>query len=375
MTGRLPLRIEHAMRQKERALARLESLLDPRERREARRDHHARRKPRHCGITIHTGVGCSYGCVYCYIWDMGFPGRPKPYPLSALQIAYAIALNPYVVPGYTFAAYGSVTEPFLEETRDKAIEYIRTVYNYLALPSQVSTKSIITKELARELSRTDPYLSVLISVTGIGKNARRLEPRAPDPLERIESARILAGTTVTPTLFIRPIIPGITDKEIDEILEAAKRAKVKTIVLGTLRVTSGIVKRLSSIGVELPRNLLPKSLDEKRQRYISGSGIKKRLVEIVSRIGFIVLPSACSANVYSHRMGCSKCRLGPCGDVVPPTIGEIEEALPLLGLDNYRVVDVSPRIIRLRRIGKYSLGDEIGLFWLREISTLDIVYV
>ncbi|MGC8994056.1 MAG: radical SAM protein, partial [Pyrobaculum sp.] len=25
---------------------------------EARRDHHAKRPPRPCGITIHTGVGC-----------------------------------------------------------------------------------------------------------------------------------------------------------------------------------------------------------------------------------------------------------------------------------------------------------------------------
>ena len=45
----------------------------------ASRDWHARREPIPCGMTVHTGVGCSYGCLYCYIYDMGFPPRPSPY--------------------------------------------------------------------------------------------------------------------------------------------------------------------------------------------------------------------------------------------------------------------------------------------------------
>ncbi|MCE4629966.1 MAG: radical SAM protein, partial [Desulfurococcales archaeon] len=97
-------------------------------------------------MTIHTGVGCSYGCVYCYIWDMGFPGYPAMYPLTPLQLAYALAINPYVLPRSTMAAYGSVTEPFLPETRDRALEYVKTIYEWLKLPSQVSTKSILDDE-------------------------------------------------------------------------------------------------------------------------------------------------------------------------------------------------------------------------------------
>ncbi|MBS7660110.1 radical SAM protein, partial [Candidatus Bathyarchaeota archaeon] len=97
----------------------------------AREDHHSRRKPRPCGITIHTGVGCSYACAYCYIYDMGFPANVKPYPLNALEIAYALALNPYVIPKRTMAAYGSVTEPFLPETAKQAISYMAEVYKWL----------------------------------------------------------------------------------------------------------------------------------------------------------------------------------------------------------------------------------------------------
>ena len=373
MTESLPQRLEHARKLKERAIVELESLLDPKERKVARRDHHARRKPRHCGITIHTGIGCSYGCVYCYIWDMGFPGKPKPYPLNSLQMAYALALNPYVVPRYTFAAYGSVTEPFLEETKDKAVDYMRTIYRYLLLPSQVSTKSLLTSDLVKKLINTDPNLSLLISITGISEKARRLEPRAPDPIMRIESASYLKGTNIIPTLFIRRIIPGVTDKEFENILDLASNAGIRTLVLGTLRVTSGIVRRLKLVGVEIPPKLLPRRLDIKKQQYIQGSHIKRMLEHIASNKGFLVLPSACSANVYSHRSACYKCRLGPCGRPSYPSIMEVKDALSILELDNYRVVDVSRNAIRLQRTGKPTKKDEIRLFWLRDVSRLDLI--
>jgi len=55
---------------------RLEALIGAEAAGRARRDHHARRPPRPCGMTIHTGIGCSMGCIYCYVPDMGFMGKP-----------------------------------------------------------------------------------------------------------------------------------------------------------------------------------------------------------------------------------------------------------------------------------------------------------
>ncbi|MEM4497864.1 MAG: radical SAM protein, partial [Nitrososphaerota archaeon] len=51
-------------------------MLDERELEVARRDPHARRLPRPCGLTVHTGLGCKFGCLYCYIYDMGFSRAP-----------------------------------------------------------------------------------------------------------------------------------------------------------------------------------------------------------------------------------------------------------------------------------------------------------
>ncbi len=103
------LRVKIAVREE------LASKLDRKERKEALDDRHAHREPRPCGLTVHPGRGCTYACIYCYVEDMGMPRRPEPSRLSGLQLAYAIASNPYTLlgKGGTFLAFGSVTEPFL----------------------------------------------------------------------------------------------------------------------------------------------------------------------------------------------------------------------------------------------------------------------
>ncbi len=310
--------------EKKRVKEELESILSRESISRARRDHHSWREPRPCGMTIHTGIGCSLGCVYCYVPDMGFPMKPKPYPLSPLELTYALALNPYVFPGHTLAAYGSVTEPFLKETKIRAIEYIATVYKYLKLPSQVSTKIPLTSEDALALKKAEPSLSVLVTVITLN-HSHILEPNAPSPLERLESIRVLREHGLHVSLFMRPIIPGITDREAEKILAIAVENKVNGVVLGSLRVTPGILKRLSLKGynvVEVTKRLPRKPRNNRDQVTIKSSDLKRRIEEYAVKLGVKVYPSACAANIEAHKLSCYACRLGPCGFGRPPLVKE-----------------------------------------------------
>ena len=115
----------------------------------AERDGHAHRIPRPCGLTIHTGLGCRFGCVYCYIYDMGFTYKPRPYRLTGLQLAYAVASNPSIALGLngTPMAFGSITEPFMDETTHRTVEYMEAISNYLENPIQFSTKAHLGEDL------------------------------------------------------------------------------------------------------------------------------------------------------------------------------------------------------------------------------------
>jgi DNA repair photolyase len=347
--GVLARAVEDALKLKLKLIAMLESKLDDREVKEAREDHHARRKPRPCGMTIHTGIGCNVGCLYCYVPDMGFPLKPQPYPLNGLQLAYALAINPYFVPGAkgTLLAFGSVTEPFLRETVERTLEYLRTTRDYLGNPQQLSTKLILDDyNIERLVNAIEPKANILLTVTTI-KYASILEPRAPPAEERFAFASRLVKRGVNVTLFLRPIIPGVTDKELDDIYRMAVEAGIKTVVPGSLRVTFGIIRRLKASRVvdvnEILKRLPRKPRSNRDQVTIIENDLKKLAAQKAVKYGLKVLPSSCAANIVSHDLACFACKWGPCGNpskLPPVDDADVREALEILGC---KVINVKVR--------------------------------
>ncbi|RLE48920.1 MAG: radical SAM protein, partial [Candidatus Methanomethylicota archaeon] len=180
----------------------------------AKSDFHAKRKPRPCGLTIHSAIGCPNSCLYCYIQDMGFDfAEAKPYGLTGDELLYALLTNPYFIPSRwgTFLAFGSIADPFNVAATNKTIEYLNTI-SILGNPCQFSTKAHIDEDLALKLSSINTPISPLVTIVTIEK-ARILEPLAPSIEERLETIRNLKEKKLKPMLFLRPIIPGVTDNE------------------------------------------------------------------------------------------------------------------------------------------------------------------
>jgi DNA repair photolyase len=66
---------------------------------------------------------------------------------------------------------------------------------------------------------------VAISITTLDRSLQRaMEPRASPPEHRIEAVRTLARAGVPVTVFVAPVIPGLTDHEIPAIVAAAAEA-------------------------------------------------------------------------------------------------------------------------------------------------------
>jgi DNA repair photolyase len=74
----------------------------------------------------------------------------------------------------------------------------------------------------------DRLVSVGISLTTLDKDlARRMEPRAAAPHRRIETIAALGAAGVPVAVLVSPIIPFLTESEIERILEAAAAAGAK----------------------------------------------------------------------------------------------------------------------------------------------------
>ena len=91
---------------------------------------------------------------------------------------------------------------------------------------------IITKNrlVTRDLDVLAPMaeqslVHVSLSITTLDeKLARRMEPRTSRPSARLEAIRELARAGVPTRVMIAPVIPGLNDSEIPQILKAAKEA-------------------------------------------------------------------------------------------------------------------------------------------------------
>ena len=159
------------------------------------KDGHAHRIPRPCGLTIHTGLGCRFGCVYCYIYDMGFTYKPRPYHLTGLQLAYAVTTNPSIALGLngTPMAFGSITEPFMDETTDRRI--ISRCLKRPVTPVDMRMEELMDEGLVlTHAAHWLRFMGLLSVVLGMWRPPRRLPRRhIQSPQEGLSYSLWLAG--------------------------------------------------------------------------------------------------------------------------------------------------------------------------------------
>ena len=179
--------------------------------------------------------GCEHGCVYCYArpshaWlglspGLDFETRLFHKPDAAAQLVRELA-RPGYRPGTL--ALGANTDPY--QPVERRLGVTRSVLQALHdcdHPVVVTTKSAL---VLRDLDLLGPMAerrlaAVLISVTTLDAGlARRLEPRAASPRRRIEVIRCLAASGVPVGVLVSPMIPGLTDTDLEAILELAAEA-------------------------------------------------------------------------------------------------------------------------------------------------------
>ncbi|HEX8382501.1 MAG TPA: PA0069 family radical SAM protein [Sphingomonas sp.] len=179
--------------------------------------------------------GCEHGCIYCYarpshaFHDLS-PGLDFESRLFAKPDAAALLCAELARPGYVAApmALGTNTDPYQPIERDWRIT--RGVIEVLAEcrhPLTITTKS---DRVVRDLDLLAPMAAlglatVCLSVTSLDPRiAATIEPRAPHPERRLAAVRRLADAGVPVHVSISPVIPAITDHEIEHLVERAAEA-------------------------------------------------------------------------------------------------------------------------------------------------------
>ncbi|GAA0664408.1 DNA repair photolyase [Sphingomonas insulae] len=179
--------------------------------------------------------GCEHGCIYCFarpthaFHDLS-PGLDFESRLFAKPNAAALLRAELRKPGYTVApiALGTNTDPY--QPIESEWRITRSIIQVLAEtrhPLTITTKS---DRVVRDIDLLAPMAAeglagVALSITSLDpKIAATIEPRAPHPERRLKAVRALADAGVPVYVSIAPIIPAITDHELEHLVERAAEA-------------------------------------------------------------------------------------------------------------------------------------------------------
>jgi len=179
--------------------------------------------------------GCEHGCIYCFarpthaFHDLS-PGLDFETKLFAKPDAATLLRVELGKKGYVPApiAMGTNTDPYQPiEGKWRIMRSILEVLCETRHPVCITTKSdrvtcdidILGPMAAQGLA------SVALSVTSLTPEiSRTLEPRAPTGRKRLAAIRTLSEAGIPTFAAIAPVVPGVTDHEIEHILEAAAEA-------------------------------------------------------------------------------------------------------------------------------------------------------
>jgi len=185
--------------------------------------------------SINAYRGCEHGCIYCYArpthaWLDLSPGLDFESRLFAKPDAAKLLRATLRKPGYVpqVIALGTNTDPYQPiETDYRITRSILEVCLEARNPVSITTKSdrvLGDLDLLAEMARHD-LVAIALSVTTLdGAMARTLEPRAATPRKRLAAMRALAEAGVPVHINVSPVIPAITDHEIESLVAAGAEA-------------------------------------------------------------------------------------------------------------------------------------------------------
>ena len=179
--------------------------------------------------------GCEHGCVYCYARPthayLGLsPGLDFETRLYAKTNAAELLAKELRKPGHvpSLIALGANTDPY--QPIERRFEITRSILRVLSdfnHPVGITTKSALVE---RDFDILKPMAAkglarVFVSITTLDHElARRMEPRANAPTRRLQTVRALADAGIPVGVLVAPVIPALTDHELEAVLEASANA-------------------------------------------------------------------------------------------------------------------------------------------------------
>ncbi|GIK41029.1 MAG: hypothetical protein BroJett011_48620 [Chloroflexota bacterium] len=198
-------------------------------------------------IYISQASGCSANCVYCFIFDDGHPRKPRLFDIPGDDVRQWLESQKGFRAGRngTLISLSPYCDPFSKEVTDKTLEFVEALAP-LQNPIQLSTKYFVDQTIAKRLGKSQTMFGQIILYATVTSFQfwKRIELAADEPYLRIEGLLNARRQGINTCLAIKPVLPGITDKEIDLFVKAIRDYDVPYCVVGVMYSSEKIETRI-----------------------------------------------------------------------------------------------------------------------------------
>ncbi|ALP54486.1 DNA repair photolyase [Candidatus Tenderia electrophaga] len=179
--------------------------------------------------------GCEHGCVYCFArpthaWLGLSPGLDFESRLFYKPDAAALLRTELNKKNYRCApiALGINTDAYQPVERKLGLtrELLKVLLEYRHPVTLVTKSALVERDLDLLTELADHGLiQVALSITTLERSlSTRLEPRAAAPERRLQTVAKLSAAGIPTSVMVAPLIPVLTDHELEDILSAARQA-------------------------------------------------------------------------------------------------------------------------------------------------------
>lgn len=211
---------------------------------------------------INPYVGCGHGCTYCYANPITgrFSRHSEPWgEFVDIKVNAPEVLRKEVSSrskGQVFIS--SLTDPY--QPLEKECRLTRKLLEILLekqFPVCIQTKSsLVTRDI--DLLKKFNEKEVGMTITTLDESVRKnFEPFSSPVKERLDALKLLHENGISTYIFVGPILPYLTDKDLDEIVRIASELKVDYIWFDKLNLKPGVWGNMQKILEKSYPELLP----------------------------------------------------------------------------------------------------------------------
>ena len=187
-------------------------------------------------IFINTSLGCSGKCSYCYLPQLGYSNNSINFNTTTAEwIIDCLEKSDLKINENTLITIGCYSECWDSHNVNETIKLIK---HFLKKGNQIqlsTKKQIKESELSDILPLIQYYgqLIVFVSATTISKH-HILEKNTTPIEQRFENFILLNKLNIPSVLYIKPVLKGITVKDVDLFKEYIVKHHIANVVVGSI---------------------------------------------------------------------------------------------------------------------------------------------